>query len=117
MPADEVPPVLGALFRPSVQPFLASWLRVDPREAAKLLDVPMLIVQGTTDIQVKVADAESLKKAQPKAFYVAMDGMNHVLKAASTDEEQAKTYTDPSVPLFPGLGEKIVKFLKAAFAK
>jgi pimeloyl-ACP methyl ester carboxylesterase len=44
-------------FRPSVQPFLISWMKYDPRVEIKKLKIPAMIIQGTTDIQVSMEDA------------------------------------------------------------
>jgi pimeloyl-ACP methyl ester carboxylesterase len=57
---DSVPPVLASLFRPSVQPYMISWLRVDPQVEITHLGVPALIAQGTLDAQVPVGDAQLL---------------------------------------------------------
>lgn len=60
----------------------------------------MLILQGKTDVQVSVTDAELLAKGQPKAKLVLLDNVNHMLKYATTDKEsQTKAYTDPTVPI------------------
>jgi hypothetical protein len=97
---ESVPPALAALFRPSVQPYLISWFRYDPaREIAKL-DMPVLILQGTTDIQVSVDDAKLLAKARPQAKLVLIEGMNHVLKEVpAAMDKQLASYGDPSPPL------------------
>src|SRR5262245_39667499 len=63
---SKVPP-LASLFRASVQPFMISWLKYDPSKEIAKLSVPILIVQGTTDIQVSKEDADLLAKAAPKA--------------------------------------------------
>jgi fermentation-respiration switch protein FrsA (DUF1100 family) len=76
----DVPPALAALYRPSVQPYMISWLKYTPAEQLAALRVPVLIVQGTTDIQVGVGQAEALKKARPDAVLAIVPGMNHVLK-------------------------------------
>jgi uncharacterized protein len=60
---DEVPPSLMALFRPSVQPYLISWFHYDPIHEVSRIVVPILIAQGTTDIQVGISDAERLAKS------------------------------------------------------
>ena len=57
---DSVPPQLVAVFRPSVQPYMISWLPIDPAQEVGRLTVPVLVVQGTTDIQVNKADADRL---------------------------------------------------------
>ncbi|MFM7773890.1 MAG: alpha/beta hydrolase [Candidatus Kapaibacterium sp.] len=107
-----VPPRLAMLFRPSVQPYLISWFRYDPMKAIRDLQIPVLLVQGTTDLQVLEADARALKKAAPDAGLVIITGMNHVLKDAPSDRvENLKTYTDPAAPLSAGLARSIVSFL------
>ena len=50
-----VPPELNTLYRSSVQPYLISWFRYTPAQEIRRLTVPVLIVQGTTDIQVPVS--------------------------------------------------------------
>jgi pimeloyl-ACP methyl ester carboxylesterase len=112
---DSVPPALATLFRPSVQPYLISWLPLDPAALAKALTVPVLITQGTTDIQVSVRDAELLAAAQPKAKLVIVNGMNHVLKTpAGTDPaSQQASYSDPSLPVARELIEAIATFVQS----
>ena len=55
-----VDPMFATLFRESVQPYLISWFAYDPAEWIAKLDVPVLIIQGSTDIQVTVDDANQL---------------------------------------------------------
>jgi len=105
---DSAPPALGALFRPSVQPYLISWFKYDPAAEIAKLTIPTLIVQGTTDIQVSVADAKALGAAQPKATLVIVDGMNHVMKSVPADQAaQVKSYGDPTLPVVPQLVDAI----------
>jgi pimeloyl-ACP methyl ester carboxylesterase len=99
-----VPQQLAALFRPSVQPYLISWFKVDPAAEIAKLAIPVTIVQGTADVQVSIADADALAKANPKAKLVVVQGMNHMLKyAPDTSSQQAilKGYEDPSLPIVP----------------
>lgn len=106
------PQQLAALFRPSVQPYLISWFNAEP--AASLADVecPVLIVQGTTDLQITIADAESLAAANPEARLVIIEGMNHVLKDVSGDlTAQMASYGDPNLPLNERLVEEIRSFV------
>jgi pimeloyl-ACP methyl ester carboxylesterase len=111
---DSVPQQLFVLFRPSVQPYLISWLPLDPAALVKALPVPVLIAQGTTDLQVSTRDAELLAAAQPKAKLAMVNGMNHVLKAATADPpSQQKAYSDPNLPIAPELIEAIAGFVHA----
>jgi len=110
---DRIPPSLMALFRPSVQPYLISWFRYDPARELSRLAVPILIVQGTTDIQVGVSDAERLLKANKRARLLLIEGMNHVLKIVTNQAElQVKSYSDPDLPIAPELTEKVAGFIK-----
>jgi pimeloyl-ACP methyl ester carboxylesterase len=94
---EEVPDVLNSLFRPSVQPYLISWFHYDPAKEIEKLSMPVLIVQGTTDLQVSVQDAMILSKAKPAAKLCIVEGMNHVLKNFSGDKEkQMRSYIDPA---------------------
>lgn len=106
------PATLAALFRPSVQPYLISWLALDPAKLAAAYDGPIFIGQGATDIQVTVADAEALKAAQPQAELVIWDGVNHVLKLAPAERAaNVATYMDPALPLAPGVVEAVADFM------
>jgi pimeloyl-ACP methyl ester carboxylesterase len=111
--AITVPKEFAGFYRPSIQPYLASWFRYAPAERIGALEVPVLIVQGTTDVQVAVSDAEALKKALPKAQLLVVPGMNHVLKMVEGGlAEQQPSYFDPTLPLAPGLTRPLVAFMR-----
>ncbi|MFT4912339.1 MAG: pimeloyl-ACP methyl ester carboxylesterase [Brevundimonas sp.] len=108
----DTPPALAALFRPSVQPYLISWLALDPTALIAAWDGPVMIGQGTTDIQVGVVDAEAMAAAQPDARLVLWDGVNHVLKIAPADRAgNVATYADPNLPLAPGVVEDVADYI------
>jgi uncharacterized protein len=106
-------PLLSSLYRPSVQPYLISWIKYDPSAEIKKLKIPVLIVQGTTDIQVSVDDARLLSAAKPDAKLLIIDNMNHILKEAEADRQKnIATYTNQELPLKQGLVEELVSFIK-----
>ena len=110
--ATDVPAPLVTLFRPSVQPYLISWFRFDPAREIKVLAMPVLVVQGTTDLQVGLGDARRLKNANLRAQLLEINGMNHVLKQVSGDlAAQKNSYFDPQLPLAPGLIESVGRFI------
>lgn len=110
---EEVPQMLFSIFRPSVQPYMISWFKYDPRKEISKLDIPILILQGTTDLQVSVADAENLATANPKSHTEIIEGMNHVLKASEADRQKnLLTYSLPDLPLKEELVGIIVHFIK-----
>lgn len=105
-------PGLESLFRPSVQPYLISWFALDPAALAAAYDGPIMIGQGTTDIQVSMTDANALAAAQPNATLASFEGVNHVLKVSAADRTaNIATYSDPSLPLAPGVAEAVAAFI------
>ena len=108
-------PALASMFRSSVQPYLISWFQFDPTAVIAHLLMPILIVQGTTDLQVPVADAYRLADANAEAKLAIIAGMNHVLKSVPADwEPNLAAYTNPDLPLADGLVTAVVSFLNAA---
>jgi len=103
----EVPQPLIALYRPSVQPYLISQLNISPAAEIAKVKVPVLIVQGTTDIQIPTGEAEVLKAANPAAQVALLDGMNHILKEVREQAKQVASYSDPTLPLHPQLGPAV----------
>ncbi len=111
--ASEVPKALEPLFRPSVQPYLISWMKYDPASEIRNVGVPLLILQGTTDIQVTVSDANLLATARADASLAVIEGMNHVLKAATLEaKSQRDAYTDPAIPIVDELFEVLEAFVR-----
>ena len=109
---ENVSQMLYSLFRPSVQPYIISWFKYDPQKEIAKLDIPILIVQGTTDIQVSVSDADKLALANKKSQKQIIEGMNHILKEAEVDRQKnIQTYSIPDLPLKKELMEVIVKFI------
>lgn len=98
--------------RPSIQTYLMSWLRFDPTDELKKLKIPVLIVQGTTDLQIPVIEGDKLKHVRSSYTYAVMRGMNYVMKDAPEDQAQnIATYTQPQLPLKPELVSTIVDFI------
>jgi len=107
-------PLLISILNPQIQPFLASYIKYDPSEEIKKLDIPVLIINGTTDLQVRTEDAQRLKESYPAATIKIINGMNHVLKDAPEGDLMANsaTYNKPELPLSEGLMPGIVDFIK-----
>ena len=111
---ENVPKMLYSLFRPSVQPYMISWIKYNPQTEIKKLTVPILIIQGTTDIQVAENHADLLNYANKNSTLCKIANMNHVLKTCETTEQatQMATYTNPDLPLANGFIKAIVEFVK-----
>lgn len=108
-----IAPELSTLFRPSIQPYLISWIKYDPAKIIATLQIPVMIEQGDCDRQVMVADAQILAKANPRAVLHIIPHMTHLLKKAKDDcSNNLETYTDPSLPIDPILAKDIIDFVK-----
>ena len=109
----DFPPNLAPLFRPSVQPYLISWMKYDPAAEVARLKAPALIAQGTHDFQVKVEDAKALAAAKPDAKLLLVEGMNHVLKMTPAErQQQIGSYSDPALPVAPKFLAEVAAFVK-----
>jgi pimeloyl-ACP methyl ester carboxylesterase len=112
---ESVPPELETLYRESVQPYLISWFKFDPTKEIAALTVPVLLIQGTTDIQVSVDDARKLAAADPNAKLLLVEGMNHLMKSVAADRHsQLSSYSDPTLPLAPQVVPAIVELVHTA---
>ncbi|WP_181317882.1 alpha/beta hydrolase [Shewanella morhuae] len=109
---ENVPEFLNSLFRPSVQPYMISWFKYDPQKEISKLNKPVLIIQGSTDIQVGLMDADKLAAANKKADKVVIKEMNHIFKEATLDKQaNYQTYNQPDLPIKPELVKVISEFI------
>lgn len=109
----KISPSLMNFLNPSIQPYMKSWLPLDPQKLIAQLSCPVLVAQGTADLQVKEEDAQLLYKASKKATLVTIKDMNHVLKEVSSGDKKdnVAAYSDPSLPVSGSLIVPIVKFI------
>jgi pimeloyl-ACP methyl ester carboxylesterase len=107
----DVNPMLNALFRPGVQPYLISWFHYDPQLEIKKLTIPVLIIQGTSDIQVSIPDANLLAAASPKAQLILIKNMNHIFRLVEGDRDaNIATYSKGELPISKELVNSIALF-------
>lgn len=111
--AKQVPVFLKSLFTPGIQPYLISMIECSPQAEIRKLHIPILILQGDSDIQVRVEDARLLNAANPRSRLVIIVGMNHVLKDCPTPDRdmQLETYINPALPLNFQCVNEVVGFL------
>ncbi|MEN8192817.1 MAG: alpha/beta fold hydrolase [Bacteroidota bacterium] len=110
---NDVPQMLNSLFRSSIQPYLISWFKYNPQKEIAKLKQPVLIIHGTTDIQVSIEEAERLVKANPKVEVKIINGMNHVLKDSEENySENLATYSNPNLPLNKELCDLMIGFIQ-----
>ena len=97
---DSVPPLLNNLFGPNLQRYLIDASSYHPAVEISKLNMPVLIIQGTNDIQVEVKDAEILHAASSKSRLEIIKGMNHVFRQSSENFIlNLQTYANPDLPI------------------
>lgn len=107
-----VHPQLAHIFPKQNISFLQSWMQYDPSIEIQKLKVPILIVNGTKDVQVSTFDAEKLHEANPASELVIIENMNHVLKHIDKDEDNQKSYFSPDYSLSEQLIDSLTEFIK-----
>jgi len=108
----EVDPNLMSLFAKPNQPFISSWIKLNPLKEINKVIIPTLIINGDKDLQVLIKDAENLKQANPNSELVIIENMNHVLKSIQKDEDNYTSYSSPNFPISKQLIKTIVEFVK-----
>lgn len=101
---DNVPTALHKLFNPSLYTFWKSTFHFDPCVMMKAIHVPVLILNGSADVQVPPQQASRLQQCNPDAHMTVIPGMSHSLK-----NEAATAYPDGkplplSQELIPAIG-------------
>jgi len=108
----DVPPLLISVFRPSIQPFLISWMKYNPQTEIEKIKVPILLINGSKDIQVPALDAKQLHTANPKSELKIIENMNHIFKEIKGDiTENRQSYTNPKLPVMQSLVQALLTFI------
>lgn len=111
--AQNFSPGLASIFRPSIQPFIFTWMQYDPAVEIAKLQMPVLVVTGDKDVQVQVSEADLLIKAKPEAQLVVIENMNHIFKEIKGDDiENSKSYNEYNRPVMPELISVIGNFVQ-----
>jgi len=106
--------MLASLFRSSVQPYMISWIKYNPQNEIKKLQIPSLLINGDKDIQVSVQDAQLLQQAKPNAQLHIIPNMNHIFKVIKGDDMENKaSYTNPELPICVELTSIITTFIRS----
>ncbi|MFN0730145.1 alpha/beta hydrolase family protein [Polaribacter gochangensis] len=108
----DVNPLLISIFSKPNLPFFKSWTNYDPIKEIKKLTIPVLIINGTKDLQVKIEDATVLHNAKPSSELVIIENMNHVLKNITIDADNMKSYYSADYTLSKKLITTVVAFIK-----
>ena len=104
---------LASLFKKSIQPFMFSWMKYDPQQEIKKLEMPVLIINGDNDLQVNTNEAEKLKAAKPDAELIIIENMNHIYRIIDKNDDIAnqKSYNEPQRPISNEMVEQISNFI------
>ncbi|WP_304131181.1 alpha/beta hydrolase [Mesonia mobilis] len=104
---------LASLFKRSIQPFMFSWMKYDPQQEIKKLEMPVLIINGDNDLQVNTNEAENLKAARPDAELIIIENMNHIYRIIDKNDDIAnqKSYNEPQRPISSEMVEQISNFI------
>lgn len=106
------PPALESVFRKDIQAFMMNWMTYTPSEVIKELDLPILIINGSKDLQVGIDEANILKESASSAQIKIVDNMNHVLVEITGDDlENSKSYNEPYRKISRELIEHISTFI------
>jgi len=110
---EDYPIALASIFNKEVQPFMTSWMQYNPQEEIKKLQIPILIINGSKDLQVSVEEANLLKEAVKNAQIEIIEKMNHILVPIEGNNlENSKSYNESFRTLSLKLIDAIVKFIK-----
>lgn len=109
----DYPQALNSIFNLEVQPFMMSWMRYNPQEEIKSLESPILIINGTKDLQVSEQEAQLLLQANSTASIMIIDKMNHILVPIEGDNlENSKSYNESQRKISKELIEAIIQFIE-----
>ena len=108
----EISPSLNSIFNLPAQQYLMTARHHQAKDEIKQLSMPILIIGGTSDLQISTEQVTNLSKSCPDAQLSIIQGMNHVLKDAPISrEENLKTYQSPQLKINTELGNTIVRFI------
>ena len=88
----QVNPFLVSIFAKQNLKFIASWAKHNPTEEIQKIKIPILIINGDKDLQVKMIDAQKLHSANPNSTLAIISNMNHVLVKLENDNDNMKSY-------------------------
>lgn len=110
-----LPPAMANIFTPPAQSFIISTMKYNSTAEMAKLKIPIMVVGGTTDLQVGVDEAKHLAKGNPRIALKLITGMNHVLKNAPADRTlNHQTYNNPELPLHQDLIPLLTDFINKA---
>jgi len=88
-------------------------MALNPTQEIKKLKCPILIVNGTQDLQVDEKNALALNKANPNSKLVLIPNMNHLLTEIASEkaEDNYASYQNPTLPISKKMMDEIILFM------
>lgn len=110
----DYPAQLGAIFNIETQPFMISWMAYNPSEIIASLKMPILIINGTKDLQVSIDEAKLLASANKNSELKIIDNVNHVLFTIEGDDlENSKSYNESFREISKELIDSVISFIES----
>jgi len=107
----DYPRALESIFNLETQPFMMSWMSYNPQEEIRDLEIPVLIINGTKDLQVSEEEANLLHSANSNSTLKIIEKMNHILVPIEGDTlENSKSYNETQRTISEELIKTIVSF-------
>jgi pimeloyl-ACP methyl ester carboxylesterase len=108
----DYPRALESIFNIETQPFMMSWMSYNPQEEIRDLEIPVLIINGTKDLQVSEEEANLLHSANSNSTLKIIEKMNHILVPIEGDTlENSKSYNETQRTVSEELIKTIVSFI------
>ena len=109
----DFPPALASIFNLEIQPFMMNWMEYNPQELIEDLEIPVLLINGTKDLQVSVMEAQLLKDHKADAELVIIENMNHLLFEINGDDlVNTKSYNELNHPIMSQVIEVMLNFIQ-----
>lgn len=108
----DFPLALTSIFNLEVQPFMMSWMKYNPQKEINSLEIPILIINGTKDLQVSENEANLLHTSNQNSILSIIVNMNHILVPIQGDTlENSKSYNESQRTISQELVDSIVQFI------
>ncbi len=107
-------PALESMLRKDLQPFMSSWMAYTPTQEIQKINIPVLLIRGSKDLQSTPEDLSALQKAYPNASVKEIENMNYVLVnvEGNNDMVNQKSYYRKDLLISEELTKTISLFIK-----
>ena len=108
VPDSEIPIALRPMFSPVNQRYLMDWMTYQPANVISEFEGPVLIIQGTNDIQISPQDADHLAAEIKQAEITIFKGVNHVFQKTDL------MFPPKDLGVAPEVIKRVSQFINAA---